>query len=527
MSAMPTIANGNPSVGLGILSWKSNRTLRASLETHRAAGLLDLFDDALIFFQEIGDEDRALAAEFGLRAEGAEENLGIMGGMKRIAELLRTDYVLHLENDMLTTADSATLRRQLAAAVTNMESGAVKYTWLAWRLQGETDKNKFKKYVRFHPSPALGVEDSLLKKIRRTLRPVRAERAIRDAVLLGEGERFPHLVRQIEHGYYAVDTRATRWSNLVPFYPPKWFLQELIPWAEAHPSSRPVNGKSDLEADINRKWWQSLRWWRTREWRVGISRQELFVHNRLERPVHDEKGDEGWEKGWTRKRQPRTAAPVLVLSGRQPFAASHKRQIFVHPHDPGKCIKVQFKSGATIRAARGFPHTLRPAAYYEEVIHEEKSHRRFAILAEIHPGVYDHIPRYYGSVQTDLGRGNILQLLRDFDGEISQNLRERLRQARTCPAVEESVRRSIEEFRVFMRDIPAITGRLHCPNIVSVRLDEHRERLYLIDDLHPRELLSFYQQHIPHFRRKRHERHWARFSAEVEQHLHNPKGNHQ
>lgn len=32
------------------------------------------------FFNSITDEDRAIAKEFGFRAEGAQDNLGILGG---------------------------------------------------------------------------------------------------------------------------------------------------------------------------------------------------------------------------------------------------------------------------------------------------------------------------------------------------------------------------------------------------------------------------------------------------------------
>ena len=282
-----TIAGGKPSVGLGILSWKARETLRASLESHRAAGLLEMFDDSLIFFQEISDEDRALAAEFGIRAVGVRENLGIMGGIVKIAELLTTDYVLFLENDVRTIADNATIRRQLTAALDNMESGAVKYTSLddghyhaARQLQGK----RYEQYVSFHPSLVAGVGDSPIKRIKRTLLPRKADRAAWGAVYMQEGALFPHLMKWLPNGHWAVSTRVVTWKNRVPFFPRQWFLRELIPLAKSKPSARLVNGKSDLERDVLNR-----RWWREQPWRVGISDQGLFVHSRMDRPQGDEK----------------------------------------------------------------------------------------------------------------------------------------------------------------------------------------------------------------------------------------------
>ena len=282
-----TLTNGNPSIGLGILSWKARKTLRASLESHREAGLLDMFDDALIFFQEIEDEDRALAAEFGIRAEGTDENLGIMGGIKKIAELLQTDYVLYLENDYPTIADNATLRRQFTTALAHMESGAVKYTLLDENKRHEAKEPQsplYKRYIRFHPSPALGEGDTIAKKIQRVLLPHKANRAAWPAVYLGEADRFPHLMQPIEHGYFALAARALAWTNQAPFFPRQWFLQELIPLAESTPSSRSVNGKPDLEKDTTNR-----RWWREQPWRIGISNEGLFLHSRIDRPEGDEK----------------------------------------------------------------------------------------------------------------------------------------------------------------------------------------------------------------------------------------------
>ena len=62
----------------------------------------------------------------------------------------------------------------------------------------------------------------------------------------------------------------------------RWFLDELIPFAEAHPTLRTVNKFPDLEKELN------CRWWRAKHFRVGVA-PGLFKHTRADRPPHDEK----------------------------------------------------------------------------------------------------------------------------------------------------------------------------------------------------------------------------------------------
>lgn len=55
-------------LSIGVLSWKAHETLRKTLASYRY--LLLLVDEAVVFFNSVTDEDRAIAEEFGFRAEG-------------------------------------------------------------------------------------------------------------------------------------------------------------------------------------------------------------------------------------------------------------------------------------------------------------------------------------------------------------------------------------------------------------------------------------------------------------------------
>src|SRR6185369_2649992 len=74
---------------IAILSWAARKTLRNSLESYRNYVLDEMDPEKIIFFQEITNEDKDLAAEFGYEAHGVPINIGIATG----------DLFLFLEND--------------------------------------------------------------------------------------------------------------------------------------------------------------------------------------------------------------------------------------------------------------------------------------------------------------------------------------------------------------------------------------------------------------------------------------------
>jgi hypothetical protein len=85
------VLSGNEKTcGLAIISWRSWDTLIATLESYRGVGLVSHFDRSLIYFQDISERDRQIAAQFKL-ACGGGPNCGIADGMGNAAKKLATD----------------------------------------------------------------------------------------------------------------------------------------------------------------------------------------------------------------------------------------------------------------------------------------------------------------------------------------------------------------------------------------------------------------------------------------------------
>ena len=84
----------------------------------------------------------------------------------------------------------------------------------------------------------------------------------------------------------------------------------------------------------------------------------------------------------------------------EPIGEGQERICYVHPQDPAKLVK--------ILKGESEKQTLR----------EFKLYRRL----QCKNTDYSQLPRLYGRVQTNLGRGFVTDLIRDFDGNISNSL---------------------------------------------------------------------------------------------------------
>ena len=256
-------------MGIGILSWRGYDSLRASLESYRAADLFSLFDEALLFLPEATEEGRGVAAEFGLPFREAPDNLGILGGFKALASSMRSDVLLLLENDCPLIEPRAEAARQLALARDAVWRGEV----VAFRMRHVAHPGqKFaavRKYRRYHGP-------GLLPALRRMLRPGKARRLAGSAVYAEAAPetRFPDMIRRRPQGWLSVSAACLPWTNQSIVVRRDVFLNTIVAEAEANPSPRRVHGFPDIEKEWNRPRW------RRSGWRIGVDKG-LFTHERI------------------------------------------------------------------------------------------------------------------------------------------------------------------------------------------------------------------------------------------------------
>ena len=86
-------------ITLGILSWGDNKTLINTLDRLTKVDLWPYIESAYIFFQEMTENDRAIAKHFGLRYMGTSRNIGISEGYSILVNSATEDKFLFLESD--------------------------------------------------------------------------------------------------------------------------------------------------------------------------------------------------------------------------------------------------------------------------------------------------------------------------------------------------------------------------------------------------------------------------------------------
>ncbi|MBJ6138724.1 hypothetical protein JAO79_14455 [Marinobacter litoralis] len=174
---------------------------------------------------------------------------------------------------------------------------------------------------------------------------------------------------------------------------------------------------------------------------------------------------------------------MLNLSNQQPFAQGSNRKCYTHPLDPNRCLKVIRPQNIAARFERQSPaKRLLGKKRLNDNAQEIRAHHQRAIqqcLEQNDEGsAWAHLPKFYGSVQTSLGKANESELIRCADGNIAPTLERLIKEQGLTPELHQG----IEEFLSWMRQTKILTRNLLPHNlVVSDRFDH--PRLFLVDGL--------------------------------------------
>jgi hypothetical protein len=263
------------SIGFGILSWRGYASVAAALETYRSAGLFEMFDRSLLFLPQIEDAGVEIAERFGLPFAGTPDNLGILGGFKALAQALTTDVIVLAENDYILVEPREEAERQLTAARRHIEAGDAHVWRLRFHGRPSLDHG-YENVQAYWPPASASAAKRLGAAARRLLRPGKAGSLIGSTAFIYEApeRRFPDDFRRTEEGDLLIRSRALPWANNVFMIRREFFLNVVIPAAEARVRGRLINGFPTIETELNRGWWRRQDFW------TGLGRG-LFTHRRL------------------------------------------------------------------------------------------------------------------------------------------------------------------------------------------------------------------------------------------------------
>ena len=183
--------------------------------------------------------------------------------------------------------------------------------------------------------------------------------------------------------------------------------------------------------------------------------------------------------------------PYLQLDS-EPVGSGQERVCYAHPDDDRLLVKVQKGSADK--------QTRRELALYRR-------------LARRGMREFDHIPKFYGRVETNLGPGFVVDCIRDFDGELSKSLWWHFTRGYPVnefePYLEDLHRYLLRRLVIFSVDM----GRY---NILFQKLSTERARLVVIDGLGDHTAIDWLD-HIDYFARRKIRRRWRRFIGRLRQ----------
>ena len=173
-----------------------------------------------------------------------------------------------------------------------------------------------------------------------------------------------------------------------------------------------------------------------------------------------------------------------------PIGKGRERACYVHPEDPRKAIKIS--------AGKVSAQSRREIKFYR------KLQKRGGVVEE-------HIPNFYGLCETNLGQGIVVDLIRNYDGEISRPLNWYLAQGFPIgefePYLDELKQSFLQNLIIFNHD-------LTIGNLLVQKSSAIKVRLVAIDGLGDVIALDWLD-YFPFLVRRKIRRRWARFIARV------------
>ena len=176
----------------------------------------------------------------------------------------------------------------------------------------------------------------------------------------------------------------------------------------------------------------------------------------------------------------------------QPIGEGRERACYVHPEDPRLAIKIP--TGPVTA------QTERDIRFYKRL-------KKRGLVKN------SHLPKYHGLCETSIGPGIVVDLIRNYDGEIARPLNWYLAQG--VPVEEFDT--FLEDLKQsFLQDLVIFNHDMHTGNLLFQKTSMGSARLVAIDGLGDTVALDWLDN-IPFLVRRKINRRWKRFIKRVYQ----------
>lgn len=153
---------------------------------------------------------------------------------------------------------------------------------------------------------------------------------------------------------------------------------------------------------------------------------------------------------------------ILDLTNAKLIGKGTHKKCFVHPHDSTRCVKVAYND-------------LGKRDLNREVFYLKTRYRRRHISTIL--------PRFYGEVQTNFGRGYVVDYLQNADGTPCLSLKDWLETAQANSQLDPLIDAAMQTLKRKIREDQVLCLAIYPENILFPKDDAGNYRPFLVNDL--------------------------------------------
>jgi hypothetical protein len=169
---------------------------------------------------------------------------------------------------------------------------------------------------------------------------------------------------------------------------------------------------------------------------------------------------------------------MINLDGVSSFAKGGNRRCYVSPINPKRCLKVLHENLLdNLKENTAWYKRLRNNAGLDDNLRERDAYNQRAISSPINSSIWNHLAKWYGMVETNLGPASETELILN-DGEIAETLETYLFREGLTPEIKEA----LETFETWLRTHLVLTKNI-IPHNVVIKKENSSLILMIIDGL--------------------------------------------
>lgn len=169
---------------------------------------------------------------------------------------------------------------------------------------------------------------------------------------------------------------------------------------------------------------------------------------------------------------------MINLDGVSTFAKGGNRRCYVSPINPKRCLKVLHENLLDkLKENLAWYKRLGNNAGLDDNLRERDAYNQRAISSPINSSVWNHLAKWYGMIETNLGPASETELILN-DGEIAETLETYLFREGLTPEIQEA----LKTFETWLRTHLVLTKNI-IPHNVVIKKENGSLILVIIDGL--------------------------------------------